>query len=170
VTASLPLVGIIPASGQGDVDDAFRLVRNNILHLLEEGKKTVLVVSADKGDGKTFCSIHLAESFTRMGEKTLCRSLLDLLSEGTTDSVHPADLLARKDLHQVLANLRDTYDIVILDGPEIDQYNEALVGGIADVTCFVCRSGKTQKAAIEKLNKMKAENRLATSCIVLNYI
>ena len=170
VTASLPLVGIIPASGQSDVDDAFRLVRNNILHLLEEGKKTVLVVSADKGDGKTFCSIHLAESFTRMGEKTLCRSLLDLLSEGTADSAHPADLLARKDLHQVLANLRDTYDIVILDGPEIDQYNEALVGGMADVTCFVCRSGKTQKAAIEKLNKMKAENRLATSCIVLNYI
>jgi Mrp family chromosome partitioning ATPase len=170
VTTNLPLVGTIPASGQGDVDDAFRLVRNNILHLLEEGKKTVLVVSADKGDGKTFCSIHLAESFTRMGEKTLCRSLLDLLSEGIADSAHPADLLARKDLHQVLANLRDTYDIVILDGPEIDQYNEALVGGIADVTCFVCRSGKTSKAAIESLDNLKKDNNLPSSCIVLNQL
>ena len=170
VTTKLPLVGTIPASGQGDTDDAFRLVRNNILSLLGEGKKTIMVVSADKGDGKTFCSTHLAEAFNRTGEKTLCRSLLDFLPEGTVASSHPADLLAHKDLHKVLANLRESYDIIILDGPENDQYNEALIGGLADVVCFVCRAGKTQKAAIEKLDKQKAENRLVTPCIVLNHI
>ena len=170
VTTKLPLVGTIPALGQGEVDDAFRLVRNNILHLLEEGKKTILVVSADKGDGKTFCATNLAESFTKMGEKTLCRSLLDVLPEGTVPSSHPSDLLAHKDLRQVLANLRESYDIIILDGPEIDQYNEVLIGGLADVTCFVCRAGKTQKAAIENLNKLKADNHIATPCIVLNHI
>lgn len=168
MTTKLPLVGTISASGQGNIDDAFRLVRNNILHLLGEDKKTILVISANKGDGKTFCSTHLAESFAKTGEKTLCRSLLDVLPEGTADSAHPADLLAHKDLHQVLANLRESYDIIILDGPEIDQYNEALIGGLADVTCFVCCAGKTQKAAIEKLEKMKAENHLAAPCIVLN--
>jgi hypothetical protein len=42
--------------------------------------------------------------------------------------------------------------------------------GLVDVTCFVCRSGKTQKTTIEKLDKMKAENRLAAPCIVLNHI
>ena len=83
-------------------------------------------------------------------------------------SSHPADLLAHKDLHQVLANLREAYDIIILDGPEVDQCNEALIGGLADVTCFVCRAGKTKKVSIEKLNKLKAENHLATPCIVLN--
>ena len=170
VTTKLPLVGTIPASGQGNTDDAFRLVRNNILSLLGEGKKTIMVVSADKGDGKTFCSTHLAEAFNRTGEKTLCRSLLDVLPEGTVASSHPADLLAHKDLHKVLANLRESYDIIILDGPENDQYNEALIGGLADVVCFVCRAGKTQKAAIEKLDKQKAENRLVTPCIVLNHI
>lgn len=164
----LPLVGTIPSSGQGNVDDAFRLIRNKILHMLGEGKKTILIVSSNQGDGKTFCATHLAEAFNRMGEKTLCRSLLEILPEGVSDSAHPGDLLAHKGLHQELANLRETYDIIILDGPEMDPYNETLIGGLADVTCFVCRSGKTQKTAIESLDKLKEDNNLSTPCIVLN--
>lgn len=169
VTTKLPLVGTIPALGQGDINDAFRLVRNNILPLLGEGKKTILVVSANNGDGKTFCSTQLAESFARMGEKTICRSLLDVLPKDTVDSAHPADLLARKDLHQALVNLRESYDIIILDGPEIEQCNEALIGSLADVICFVCRAGKTQKTSIKRLELLKADNQ-ATPCVLLNQI
>lgn len=168
VTTSLPLVGTIPASGQGDIDDAFRLVRNNILHLQGEGKKTILVTSANKGDGKTFSANHLAESFVRTGEKTIVRNLLELLPAGTTDSTHPADLLANKGIHQALTSLRETYDIIILDGPEMDSYNETLIGGLADVTCFVCRAGKTSKAAIESLDNLKKDNNFSSPCIVLN--
>ena len=105
-----------------------------------------------------------------MGEKTLCRSLLDVLPEGTTDSAHPADLLAHKGLQQALSSLRESYDIIILDGPEIDQYNESLIGGLADVTCFVCRSGKTSKAAVGEFEKMKAENHPVSPCLILNQI
>ena len=170
VTTRLPLVGTISASGQGDTDDAFRLVRNNILSLLGEGKKTILVVSANKGDGKTFCATHLAEAFTRTGEKTLCRSLLDVLPEEIVASSHPADLLAHKDLHKVLVNLRESYDIIILDGPEIDPGNDPLIRSLTDVVCFVCRAGKTQKAAIEKLEKMKADDSHTVPCIVLNKV
>lgn len=167
VTTRLPLVGTIPTSGQANIEDAFRLVRNNIMRLLGEGKKTILVVSADKGDGKTFCSTQLAESFARMGEKTICRSLLDVLPKDTVDSAHPADLLARKDLHQALVNLRESYDIIILDGPEIGQCNEALIGSLADVICFVCRAVKTQKTSIKRLELLKADNQ-ATPCVLLN--
>ena len=170
VTTSLPLVGTIPASGQGDIDDAFRLVRNNILHLQGEGKKTILVTSANKGDGKTFSANHLAESFVRTGEKTLCRSLIEVLPEGTMASSHPADLLAHKDLRQLLASLRESYDIIILDGPEMDLCNEPLIGTLADVTCFVCRAGKTKKAAIERFGKMNTDNCQTALCIVLNHI
>ena len=115
VTTRLPLVGTIPASGQGEIDDAFRLIRNNILPLLGEGKKTILVVSPNKGDGKTFCATHLAEAFTRMGEKTICRHIFAVIPGSTDAAVHPADLLAHKDLLQTIANLRETYDIIILD-------------------------------------------------------
>ena len=163
---TLPLAGTIPSIGQGDVDDAFRLIRNKILHQLGEGQKTILVTSSNKGDGKSFCANHLAEAFTRMGEKTIVRNLLELLP--AEDSTHPADLLANKGIHQALASLRETYDMIILDGPEIDPYNETLIGGLADVTCFVCRLGKTTKAAIENLDKLKKENNLSSPCIVLN--
>lgn len=167
-TTRLPLVGTIPASGQGEYDDAFRVIRNNLLHQLQEGQKTILITSANEGDGKTFCATHLAEAFIRMGEKTLCRHLLDILPAGVSDSIHPADLLAHKGLHQTLASLRESYDIIILDGPEIGQYNDAPIDGLADVTCFVCRSGKTSKAIIQRLNKLKKENSQSSLCILLN--
>ena len=168
VMSTLPLAGTIPALGQGNVDDAFRLVRNHILQMLGEGKKTILVTSANKGDGKTFCATHLAEAFTRMGEKTICRHLLDVLPVGSTDAVHPADLLAHKDLRQSLASLKESYDIIILDGPEMDPGNETLIDGLADVTCFVCRAGKTTKAAVERLGKINSDHRQSSPCIVLN--
>ena len=168
VATTLPLAGTIPALGQGDVDDAFRLVRNNILHLLGEEKKTIMVTSANKGDGKTFCATHLAEAFTRMGEKTICRNLLEVLPAGTTDAIHPADLLAHKDLHQALASLRESYDIIILYGPEMDPSNETLIDGLADVTCFVCRAGKTTKAAVERLGKTNSDHSQSSTCVVLN--
>lgn len=167
VTTRLPLVGAIPVLGQGDIDDAFRYIRNQMLYLLDEGKKTILVTSANKGDGKTFCATRLAEAFTRMGENTICRHLHDVLPR-STDSVHPADLLAHKDLRQTLASLRESYDIIILDGPELDSSNEPLINGLADVTCFVCRAGKTTKAAIEKLDVLKTDDRLTAPCLVLN--
>ena len=167
VTTRLPLVGAIPVLGQGDIDDAFRYIRNQMLYLLDEGKKTILVTSANKGDGKTFCATRLAEAFTRMGENTICRHLHDVLPR-STDSVHPADLLAHKDLRQTLASLRESYDIIILDGPELDSSNEPLINGLADVTCFVCRAGKTTKAAIERLDVLKTDDRLTAPCLVLN--
>ena len=166
----LPLAGTIPALGQGECNDAFRLIRNNILNLLGEGQKTILVTSANQGDGKTFCATHLAEAFNRMGEKAIGRNLFDILPAGESDSIQPGDLVAHKDLQPVLANLRETYDIIILDGPEMDQYNEPLIGSLADVTCFVCRSGKTSKSVIEKIEKMKVENRISSPYIILNQI
>ena len=166
----LPLVGVIPSSGTTDDGSAFRLIRNNILNLLGEGQKTILVTSANQGDGKTFCATHLAEAFTRIGENAIVCKLHEILPSGVDVSIHPDDLLAHKSLRQKLAGLRETYDIIIMDGQEIDQSNEVLIGGIADVTCFVCRSGKTSKTVIEKLEKMKAENRVANLCLLLNQI
>ena len=165
---SLPLIGTVPSSGQGACDDAFRMIRNHILNLLGEGQKTILVTSANQGDGKTFCATHLAEAFTKAGENTFCHHLLEILPSGSFSSTHPADLLAHKDLPQTLASLRETYDIIILDGPEVDPCNESLIGTLADVTCFVCRAGKTTKATIGRLEKMNSDNRQSSPCIVLN--
>ena len=207
----LPIVGTVPATGQGDCDDAFRTIRTNLLHQLREGQKTVLVTSADEGDGKTFCAVRLAKAFAQMGEKTVVCDLnfrhpslakefgvketgladllkgafkeneqiqavisntstqnLDLLPAGQAVNVHPADLIAYRDLLKVLACLRESYDIVILDSPAIGKYGDVLIDDLADATSFVCRSGKTSKTAIEEVEKLNTENRLASSCIILN--
>jgi len=168
LTTSLPLIGTIPSSGHGECDDAFRLIRNNILNLLGEGQKTILVTSANQGDGKTFCATHLAEAFNRMGEKTFVCNLHEIIPAGVDDSIHPDDLLAHKGLHQKLTSLQETYDIIILDGPEVDPYNKSQIGTLADVTCFVCCPGKTTKAAIQSLDKLNKEDHQSSPCIVLN--
>ena len=170
LTTSLPLIGTVPSSGQGACDDAFRLIRNNILNLLGEDQKTILVTSANQGDGKTFCAIHLAEAFNRMGEKTIVCNLQEILPSGVDDSIHPDDLLAHKGLHQKMASLRDTYDIIILDGPEVNPYNESLIGTLADVTCFICHQGKTPKIVVQNLNKQKGDHSQSSLCIVLNHL
>ena len=147
---------------------AYTLVNGHQLNLLGEGQKTILVTSANQGDGKSFCATHLAEAFARIGENAIVCKLHDILPSGVDNSIHPDDLLAHKGLRQKLSDLQETYDIIILDGPEIDQSNEVVIGGVADVTCFVCHSGKTSRGAIEELEKMKAENNLASLCIILN--
>ena len=164
----LPLAGIIPSSGTTNNDNAFRIIRNNILNLLGDGQKTILLTSANQGDGKTFCATHLADSFARIGENAVVCKLHEILPSGVDNSIHPDDLLAYKSLHHQLASLQEAYDIIILDGPEVDPYNEALIGGLADVICFVCRPEKTSKAAVQRLEILKKDNLLPSACIVLN--
>jgi len=191
VTTKLPLAGTL---GQGDCDDAFRSLRANLLHLLKEGQKTILVTSADEGDGKTFCAVRLAKAFAQMGEKTAVCDLNfrhpslakeygvidqtglvkllqkeDILPAEIVKSGHPADLMAHKSLNKILSSLRENYDIIILDGSAV-KFGDILIDGLADVTCFVCRAGKTSKEAIEELEKLKAENRLTSPCLVLNQL
>jgi Mrp family chromosome partitioning ATPase len=167
VATNLPLLGTIPPSAKDD-DDAFRLIRNNLLLQLGDDKKTILITSANEGDGKTFCATHLAEAFIRMGAKTICRNLAEIHPTGISDGINPADLLAHKGLRQAIADLRELYDIIILDGPEVDSTNITLVGSLADVTCFVCRPGKTTKVSMKQFEKQKGENSKTIPCVVLN--
>ena len=207
----LPLIGSV-SSNPNESEEAFRRIRTDLLHQMKEGQKTVLVTSAEEGDGKTYCAVRLADAFARMGERTVLCDLnfrhpsvakmldvgeqtglttllqnnevskeqiltvikesrtpgLDVLPAGSFKSVHPADLLAHKSLGQVLDGLKQAYDIVILDSPAVGKYHDALIDGLADVTCYVCLAGKTKKTSIEELDKMASENRLTSPCIVLN--
>lgn len=206
----LPFIGPV-SSNPDECEESFRRIRTHLLHQMKEGQKTVLVTSAEEGDGKSFCAIRLAEAFAKMGERTMLCDLnfrhpsiakmldvedrtglatllahgvskdqiqsvikesrlsgLDVLPVGPFNSVHPADLLAHKCLDHLLDGLRQVYDIVILDSPAVGKYHDILIDGLADVTCYVCRSGKTTKISIEELDKMANENCLASPCIVLN--
>ena len=93
---------------------------------------------------------------------------LDVLVPGRMPSVHPANLLAHENLLRAMSLLRDQYDFIVHDAPSVGQYDDALIDGLADVTCYVCRSGKTPKTAIDHLNELSDGNRLASPMILVN--
>ena len=93
---------------------------------------------------------------------------LDVLVPGRMPSVHPANLLAHENLLKAMSLLRDQYDFIVHDAPSVGQYDDALIDGLADVTCYVCRSGKTPKTAIDHLNELSDGNRLASPMILVN--
>lgn len=102
-------------------------------------------------------------------QQTDIEGLFALTTEAA-QRMDPADLLAHKSLLQVMTFLRDKFDIILLDCPAVGRYSDILIDGLADLTCYVCRAGKTPKAEIESLDKMANEDRLPSPCIVLNRI
>lgn len=122
--------------------------------------------------GKGWCDILSEEALTLSDIQSVVQKTMpgvpDVLLAGQIPSVHPATLLAHDHLCRIIACLKEAYDFVILDTSAVGQYDEVLVDGLADVTCFVCRSGKTLKTAINHLNQLAAEARLMSPVMVLN--
>ena len=122
--------------------------------------------------GKGWCDILSVEAMTLSDIQSVVQKTMsggpDVLLAGQIPSVHPATLLAHDHLCRIIACLKEAYDFVILDTSAVGQYDEVLVDGLGDVTCFVCRSGKTPKTAINHLNQLAAEARLMSPVMVLN--
>lgn len=77
----LPILGEIPASKVGNIaveenqnretDEAFRMLRTNLLFQLGKDKKVVIITSTESKEGKTFISINTAISLALLGKKVL---------------------------------------------------------------------------------------------------
>jgi capsular exopolysaccharide synthesis family protein len=80
----LPVLGIIPVAPQGEalqsaladgrsaLSEAYRSLRTAIQFSTPNGApKTLLVTSAQPGEGKSTASLHLAKNFARLGQKVL---------------------------------------------------------------------------------------------------
>lgn len=93
---------------------------------------------------------------------------LDLILAGPIPP-NPTELLARKNLTQVVEILKEDYDYVILDTAPVGLVTDTLqIAKLADVSCFVCRADYTPKAAFALANSLAAEKKLKNMCIVLN--
>lgn len=81
----LPILGEIPVSSTGNIavhenenketDEAFRMLRTNLLFVLGKDKKVVIVSSTEPKEGKTFISINSAISLAMLGKKVLMMGL-----------------------------------------------------------------------------------------------
>ncbi len=149
-------------------DAIFRLV-TNIQQNSETGGNTLLVTSAEEGEGKSFLSAALAGVFISQNEKALLidcnlkapsmsfwfphlQTEANLVSWLTADggfaidfeslrhgesnlfilpahgwATKPEALLAKPCLKSLIEHAREHFDIVILDGPQVNGYNDAAV-------------------------------------------
>ncbi|MGZ4794523.1 MAG: polysaccharide biosynthesis tyrosine autokinase [Acidimicrobiia bacterium] len=68
----LPILAKVPKGEGIEVVEAFRVLRTNLMVLEGAGKpRTVAIVSANQGAGKTFTAVHLAESASALDEKVV---------------------------------------------------------------------------------------------------
>ncbi len=177
--SSLPILGIVPESTD-QTDEAFRSLRTNLLYQKGDDWKVILLTSHSDGDGKTYISDHLAEALANIGKKVIVCDMdfrhpsvggsgisakYDVLPAKNDRSLHPADILGHQDMAQTIASLKDQYDVVILDAPAIGTYQDAYeLAGLADMTCFICRAGKTPRQSVDVLSA----GRLPVPCLILN--
>ena len=93
---------------------------------------------------------------------------LDLILAGPIPP-NPTELLARKNLNDIIEILKEDYDYIILDTAPVGLVTDTLqIAKLADVSCFVCRADYTPKAAFTLVNNLAAEKKLKNMCIVLN--
>ena len=93
---------------------------------------------------------------------------LDILLAGPTPP-NPTELLARKNLEDILEILKQQYDYIILDTAPVGLVSDTLqIAKFTNVSCYVCRADYTPKANIGIVNGLTKEEKLPNACIILN--
>jgi Mrp family chromosome partitioning ATPase len=128
------------------------------LHIQEEKGLCSILTGGD---------IEVGEVLDLVRQSSLTDTL-DVLVPGRMPAIHPANLLAHENLIKALMLLKDKYDYIVFDSSAVGQYDDVLIDGLADMTCYICRSGKTPKTAIYNLNTLDEEKRLTYPIIIVN--
>ncbi len=93
---------------------------------------------------------------------------VDLLPAGPQPP-NPTELLMSPRLAEVFAQLRKTYDYVLVDGtPYFSIADASVLDKFADLTLFVVRAGRERRDFLPKLERMYQEKRLTHICTVVN--
>lgn len=168
------------------VAESFRTLRTNLeMSQLSHPVKTILVSSADIGDGKTSVAANLAMSMAQRDKDVIVldvdlrrpniheifelpneRGLVDLLADGAVvnDMLHfkkdgkvavltsgdtpsnPAELLSSKKMEQLLSKLKESHDVVIIDGPPFIVADAMVMASKVDAVLVVVRPGRTRRS------------------------
>ncbi len=96
--------------------------------------------------------------------------MMDIVPAGMI-APNPAELLMGDRLDKLIAEMKERYDILIVDNVPIGIVADAAIANrIADLTVFVVRAGKFDKRQIPDLEKMYTEKRLNNLSLILNGI
>jgi len=84
---------------------------------------------------------------------------------------NPAELIASKKMAEVIAELRETYDYIILDTPPFEYVADALsLAKYADITLFVVKSEFSETKNIKEMEKLLKRVDMPNAGIVLNSV
>lgn len=93
---------------------------------------------------------------------------LDVITSGPITPI-AAELLTGKKLESFMSEIRNEYDIVILDTPPLGIIHDAItISRYADNIFYVMRHGVSVKGYIEYINTLKEEHDIKNISIVLN--
>ena len=88
---------------------------------------------------------------------------------GGTVPPNPTELLARGGLEKAIETLKANFDYVILDTAPVGMVTDTLlIGRVADLSVYVCRSDYTHKAEFTLINELAENNKLPNLCIAVN--
>jgi tyrosine-protein kinase Etk/Wzc len=95
---------------------------------------------------------------------------LDVISSGSIVN-NPSELLEKKELKNLIEQLRLEYDDIIIDSPPVHLVPDATVlSRIADTTLYVVRQGITEKVELNYINELIDQRQLQQINIVFNGI
>ena len=222
---SAPIIGHIFEQGDGKDEenrlytaddlghplaDAFRALRTNIeMSQADQPLKTILVTSADIGDGKTSVAANLALSIAQRDKEVVLldadlrrpsvhdffgltndQGLVDLISDRAAISdvlrckedkkvavltsgdtpPNPTELLSSEKFDQLLSRVKETTDVVIIDGPPFIVADAMVIASKVDGVLLVVRPGHTRRSlALGALEQIKLAGAKVVG-VVLNRI
>ena len=82
-----------------------------------------------------------------------------------------SELLEKKELKDLILQLRNRYDDIIIDSPPVHLVSDAMIlAQLSDVTLYIIRQGYTNKIELDFLKELYQKNHLPTINIVFNGI
>lgn len=198
----LPLLGSVPMTGDApQPPEIFTPIASSLMLASADGlPRSLLVTSAQAGEGKSLTVQALAQALGRLGRRVLVidadmrrpaqhrlfrvaatrgisevltgqAQARDVIVDGGVDNVavlpcgavppNPAELLASPMFDALLADGREDYDIILIDGPPILGLDDApLLAGRVQSTLMVVEWGRNHhgglRAAVERLRRSGA--------------
>lgn len=156
-----------------EADDSQRTFLCNLAQALHSAGHTVLLADLDlrtAAEAPGVCEILSEKADVEKAIRHGARNGVDLLPAGAACS-DPAALFSRGDTGALLASLREKYDFVLLNAPNVNEYTDAVVlSRLADAAVLLLAAGHTGMPAAQKcLEKLKTVNARVQGAVLTHY-
>lgn len=158
-------------------------VASNLAISLSLMGKRVVIVGLDlrkPGLNKVFSISTQKSGITQYLVNPATTELMDLVQPSGINSnlyvlpggivpPNPTELLARDTLDKAIQTLKERFDYVVLDTAPIGMVTDTLlIGRVADLSVYVCRSGYTRKGEYILINELAEGGKLPDLCTIIN--